>query len=137
MKKFLSGVVLLGLINSASAWAAGSDGLWEVTTKMEMPGMPFAMPGQTARVCMKKGHENDPNNAVPKNKDQDCKMTDTKISGNKSSWKMTCGGKHPMTGSGEITRSDGAYSGKMLMHSKDGDMTMTYEGKRIGTCQAK
>lgn len=134
MKKILSVIVLLGLINSAFVWAAGSDELWEVSTKMEMAGMPFAMPGQTSKVCMQKGHEKDPNNAVPKNKDQDCKMSESKVSGNKSSWKMKCEGKNPMTGSGEMTYGDGKYSGKMKMHSKDGDMTMAYDGKRIGSC---
>jgi hypothetical protein len=134
MKNLLSGMVLLGLMSSASVWATGSDELWEVSTKMEMPGMPFAMPAQTSKICMQKGHENDPNNAVPKDKNQDCKMSDVKISGKKSSWKMKCEGEHPMTGSGEMTRGDGTYSGKMKTHSKEGDMTMAYDGKRIGTC---
>jgi hypothetical protein len=137
MKKLLFGIISSGLICSVSAMAAGSDELWEVTSKMEMPGMPFAMPAQTVRVCMKKGHANDPNSAIPKNNGQDCKITDTKISGNKSSWKMKCEGTHPMTGSGEITNREGSYSGKMEAHSGDGEMTMVYEGKRVGTCQAK
>jgi len=137
MKKLLSGVMVFGLVNSSFVWAAGNDELWEVTSKMEMPGMPFAMPGHTSRICIKKGNENDPKNAIPKDKDQDCKMTDIRISGNTSSWKMKCAGEHPMAGSGEMTRGDGTYKGKMKMHSEDGDMMMTYEGRRIGTCQAK
>lgn len=119
---------------SGAAQAAGNDELWAVTSKMEMAGMPFAMPGHTSNVCIEKGKQNDPNRAVPTDKNQDCKMSDVKISGNKSSWKMVCTGKDPMTGSGEITSGNGSYSGKILMHSKDGDMTMNYEGKRIGTC---
>lgn len=134
MKNLFFCMLALSLMSSASALAAGSDELWEVTNKMEMPGMPIAMPAQTSKICMQKGHENDPNNAVPKDKNQDCKMSDVKVSGNTSSWQMKCEGKHPMTGSGEMTRGDGSYSGKTQMHSKDGDMTMVYEGKRVGTC---
>jgi hypothetical protein len=134
MKKIFLGLMWLGTMSSATALAAGSDELWEITTKMEMDGMPFAMPGQTNKVCMQKGHEKDPNNAVPKDQDQDCKISDAKVSGNKSSWKMKCDGKNPMTGSGEMTYGDGTYSGKMKMYSEDGDMTMAYQGKRIGTC---
>jgi Protein of unknown function (DUF3617) len=134
MKNIMLGLVWLGAMSSATVLAAGSDELWEVSTKMEMPGMPFAMPAQTQKICMQKGHENDPNNAVPKNKEQDCKMSDVKISGNKSSWKMKCDGKEPMTGEGEITRGKDSYTGKMNMHTKDGDMTMAYSGKKVGSC---
>jgi hypothetical protein len=134
MKHLLLGLAWLVAMSSAAALAAGSDELWEVSTKMDMPGMPFSMPGQTTKVCVQKGHEKDPNNAVPKDKDQDCKMSDAKVSGNKSSWKMKCEGKHPMTGSGEMTYGEGTYTGKMKMQSKDGDMTMVYDGKRVGTC---
>ena len=104
---------------------------------MEMQGMPFPMPAQTSNVCMKKGNDKDPNNTIPKNKDQDCAMSGIKVSGNKSTWKTKCGGKNPMTGEGEMTRGDGTYSGKTILHSNHGDMTMTYSGKRVGKCQAK
>ncbi|MEQ1629277.1 MAG: DUF3617 family protein [Gallionella sp.] len=132
MKKSLW--LLAALCLSSVAQAAGNDELWAVTTKMEMEGMPFAMPGQTSNVCIEKGKQNDPNRAVPADKDQNCKMSDVKVSGNKSSWKMKCTGKEPMTGSGEMTSGNGSYTGKMQMHSADGDMNMRYDGKRIGTC---
>lgn len=134
MNKLLIGLMLVCMSISDTAWAAGSDELWEITNKMEMEGMPFAMPGQTNKVCMQKGKQNDPAQALPKDKEQDCKMSDVKMSGNKSSWKMSCSGKHPMTGVGEMTSSSGSYSGKVKMHSADGDMNMSYEGKRIGSC---
>jgi hypothetical protein len=137
VKHLLFGMTTMSLMISASVLAAGNDELWEVSTKMDMPGMPFSMPAQSTRVCIKKGSEKDPNNAVPKNREQDCKMSKVRFSGNKSSWNMKCNGENPMTGSGEMTFGNGTYSGRMKMHSGDGDMTMAYEGKRIGTCQAK
>jgi hypothetical protein len=136
MKKMFLGMVWLGAMSSATVLAAGSDELWEVSSTMPMPGMD--MPVNTTKVCIKKGKAKDPNNAVPKNRNKDCKMIDVKISGNKSSWNMKCTGENPMTGSGEITFGNGTYNGNMKIHSEaGGDMTMVYEGKRVGTCQAK
>lgn len=135
MKKILSGLAMLGLLSSTAAMAAGSDELWEVSSTMEMPGMPMAMPGQTVKVCLKKGNEKDPNNAIPK--DRDCKMIDVKVTGNKAIWKMKCEGKSPMEGEGEMTRGEGSYSGKTVFRMKHGEMKMVYAGKRIGTCQAQ
>lgn len=134
MKKLLLLLVVGCLYSSGVLLAAGNDELWAVTSKMEMEGMPFAMPGQTSNVCIEKGKQNDPSRAVPTDKKQDCKTTDVKMSGNKSTWKMVCTGKDAMTGNGEMTSGNGFYNGKMQMHSKDGDMNMSYAGKRIGTC---
>ncbi len=116
---------------SATCVAAGKGEMWEITTKMEMEGMP-AMPMPASKVCIPKGQEKDPNRAVPE--DKNCKTSDVKVSGNKMSWKMKCEGKDAMSGSGEMIFGDGTYSGKMKMHDKDGDMVMVYNGKRIGSC---
>jgi hypothetical protein len=40
---------------SAPAAAQGKDEQWETTSKMEMPGMPMAMPAQVNRICVAKG----------------------------------------------------------------------------------
>lgn len=125
---------MLGLAVASSVLAAGSDELWEVSSKMEMKGMPFAMPAHSSNVCIPKGQEKDPNRSVPN--DKNCKMSDVKPNGNKMTWNMRCEGKDAMSGNGEMTYGTGTYSGKMNMHSKDGDMIMAYDGKRIGTCDA-
>lgn len=132
MKNIFLGMLWMGAVGSA--FAAGSDELWEVSSKMEMKGMPFAMPAHSSNVCIPKGQEKDPNRSVPN--DKNCKMSDVKVSGNKMTWKMQCEGKDAMSGSGEMTYGPGTYSGKMNMHSKDGDMVMAYDGKRIGSCDA-
>ena len=107
---------------------------WEVTSKMEMPGMPFAMPANTAKVCMLKGQQSTPGKTADKNKD--CTITDLKQSGNTTTFKMKCTGKEPMAGSGEITHTPNSFSQKIKMQSDDGDMLMISNGKRIGgTCK--
>ena len=114
--------------------AQGPDELWEVTNKMEMVGMPVAMPPQTNKVCMRKGGQGE--DLVPR--DQDCKVTDLRRSGNKTSYRMVCEGKNKLTGTGEIEHSGDRYSGTMRMQGtiegQPMNMTQTFSGKRIGTC---
>jgi hypothetical protein len=56
--------VIVSLLCSSSALAEIKDGLWEITTKAEIKGMPGQMLPSTVRHCLKK---NDP---VPKAKDK-------------------------------------------------------------------
>lgn len=107
---------------------------WEITSKMEMPGMPFAMPPTTMKTCIPKGSENDPGQTSG---DKSCKMTDVKTVGNKTTWKARCERDgEVMTGEGEQTTSPGAYKGKIRFKGKsdgqDMDMNMEYSGKKIG-----
>jgi len=107
---------------------------WEVTTKMEMPGMPFAMPATTQKTCIPKGKENDPGATSG---DKDCQMTDVKTVGNKTSWKARCDHNgEVMIGSGEQSTSADGYEGKMQLAGKSGgqdmNMNMAFSGKRLG-----
>ena len=121
---------------SNTAVAQGKDDLWEVTTKMEMPGMPMAMPAQTHRVCIAKGGKDD--EYIPRR--ESCRVQESKRVGNKVTYKMVCTGKDAMTIAGETTFAATSYEGRMLMSGKmDGqsvEMTQTYSGKRVGDCTA-
>ncbi|MFH0934267.1 MAG: DUF3617 family protein, partial [Pseudomonadota bacterium] len=69
--------------------------------------------------------------------DKDCKMTDIKTVGNKTTWKARCEKDgEVMTGTGEQTTSPGAYKGKINFKGKsdgqDMNMDMAYSGKKIG-----
>ena len=118
-----------------SAAAVGASGeWWEVTGKTEMPGMPFAMPATTTKVCLAKGAANDPRQST---QDKDCKTTDVKITGNKTSYKVRCvHDGEVMNGTGDITATADSYHGTMHLSGKSGgepmDMTTTYRGKRVG-----
>jgi len=126
-KHLAPGLALAWALMAPLAMAATGE-YWEVTNKMEMSGM--TLPGMTAKVCMPKGGENDPRNA---NGEKDCEMTDVKISGNKSSWKMRCTKEGDvMTGSGEMTSTPDRSEGVIKMNSKQGNMTMSYVSKRVG-----
>jgi len=117
----------------SAAYAAPGE-WWEVNAKMEMAGMPFAMPSTTTKVCLAKDAVNDPRQSM---QDKECKMTDIKTSGNKTSWKMRCvRDGEVMNGTGEITSTADSYHGRMHLSGKsDGEamnMTTTYRGKRVG-----
>lgn len=133
MKKLFSGMVLLGMMGSAPVWAAGSDELWEMTMKMDMPGMGMAMPAMTNTSCLPKGGAYKPDN---EQRDKNCEMTDVQVSGNTTKWKMRCTGKDPVEGSGEVTRTADTMNGKIKMSMKGGQMTQVISGKRVGTCDA-
>lgn len=129
MKNFIA-LMMMSLI-CGSAWAATGE-RWEISSKMEMPGMPFAMPAQTQQTCMQKGAETDPARAMP-GKDN-CTISDVKHTGNKTTFNLKCTGKDAMTGNAEMTNFPGAYIIKMAMRSKDGEMNMNTSGKRVGSC---
>ena len=118
---------------SAVAYAVPGE-YWEITSKMEIPGMPFSMPATTTKMCLAKGGESDPRKTSG---DKNCKMSDIRTVGNKVSWKARCDHNGEiMTGIGEQTGTASSYSGKMQLSGKSGgqdvSMDMAYSGKRIG-----
>jgi hypothetical protein len=123
------------LVCCASALAAGDDESWEMSVRMEMQGM--SMPGATFLSCQPKGGAYKPGGGP---RDNECQMSDIRVSGNTTRWKMQCSGQQPMSGSGEMTRSANAMNGtiKMSMAEKGGGMEMTQviSGKRVGNCDA-
>jgi len=119
---------------STPASAQGKDDLWEVTTKMEMPGMPMAMPAQTNRVCVGKNRKDE--DLIPRM--GDCRMLDSKRVGNKFSYRMECTGDHAGTIEGAISFGNNTYDGQMRMTMKGSSdaMTTTFSGRRVGDCTA-
>jgi len=136
MKKSLVLAIALSLIFAVSAFAAPNyqEGLWEMTTTMNMPGMPKEMMHPMKNtVCMTK------ENAVPQPQqkgEQQCKMTDQKTVGNKVSWTMTC--KNGTVSKGDITYSKTSFTGSQTMvTNQSGRQTTvksTMSGKYIGPC---
>ena len=114
---------------------SGPDELWDVTTKMEMPGMPMAMPAQTHQMCLKKDRK--PDDAIPR-QDDNCRVIDSKVSGNTVRFKMACSGANPMTGEGEITSTPTTYQGRMQVKStkkgEEMEMLQTFTGRKVGAC---
>ena len=131
-------VALLALSLSALAQMHRRDGKWEVKIEMDMPGMPVNMPAMTTTQCVTPEEASDPQKAMPPQGrgggNQDCKISDYKVDGNKVSWSMKCEGKQPMSGTGEFVYAADAYTGQMKMDMGGRGMSMKYSGKRLGDC---
>ena len=130
-------VSVLALSWTVSAQGPARDGRWEIMTEMDMPGMPMKMPAMKTTQCITKEQASDPNQSVPQasqDKNNACKVSDYKVSGNTVTWTMKCEGKNPMSGTGEITYATDSYDGWMKMTTGTGNMTMKYKAKRLGDC---
>ena len=126
--------IALAVAASPSALAQGTDDQWEISSRMEMPGMAISVPAQVVKICVGKNGKDD--EFIPKQKD--CKIVDSKRTGNKYTYKMACAGSDPATMEGEVVFGTGAYEGKMqmTMTKTNESMRMTYSGQRVGSCTA-
>lgn len=139
MKKLAASCLLALCATTTFAGSNMQPGLWEITTKVEMAGMPANLPPTTIRHCVKPADIESGRHAVPQNTDKKCEMKDFKVQGNTSSWSMVCKGESAMSGSGTITYTGNSYSGSSKMTMTHGgkamNMAQTYSGKRVGDCQ--
>lgn len=119
------------------AWGLDlQDGNYEITSKVEMPGMPMQMPPVTVTQCMS---QQDP---VPDQSTggQQCNIKDMKTEGKTVTWKMECAQQgQKMQGSGKMVYYGNRFEGTVntVMGPQSGNMTITtvISGKRIGACR--
>ena len=120
-----------------AAFAQGVDDQYDVTVKMEMPGMPMSMPPVTSRVCVRKGASDA--DFVPHQ--DNCRVSDAVRTGARLTFRVACTGNNPMTGTGEFTFAGDGYNGQIRMKGKmegqDVDMTQQIAGRRSGACTAR
>ncbi len=131
----MTAIALAGALSfSFAAPAAGADDLWEVTTQMNIPGMPPGMGGNTSQQC----YEKDMRKNVTKSKNaEECKVTDYKESGNKLTVTMSCPKNRSAVMEYVFNQARTEYKGTMRMKDGGRDMVMNMSGRKIGTCDAK
>ena len=145
MRKFLGMVLMIAfvLVLATLAVAGGPNmnpGKWEITTKVEMPGMPMKMPPITTTRCMTKDDlifKQAPQPGMPQNANNPCKITNSEIKGDTVIWDMVCEGDNKMVTHGEITYHGDTMEGfiKMTGQGKQRPpMTLKLSGKRVGPC---
>ncbi len=133
-------IVCVGWVMGCSKGPNLKDGLWEITTKVEMQGMPipFVIPEQKITQCITR------KDAVPQKaeKNQDCRMVSSKVSGDSVTWTMEC-----RTPDGVKTDSQGTVTYKgdtfdgttSVTVTPPGQstmkMTQVMTGRRIGECK--
>ena len=134
----MSGWWMAGLVAlSPGAMAAGKDALWEITTQMQIEGMPempkgFSMPGmpgglQKQTVCLAEGKQYEPE------QQKECKVLEQKQVGRKMTMKVKCK-EGTMTVENEQVSKD-HWRSKVTMSGEHAG-TINSEGKRVGTCDA-
>ena len=129
-------IVLVSVLWTAGAWAQLKDGLWEITSQVEIKGMKQQMPPTTFRQCITKS---DP---VVKNQDKsfECKTISQKASGNTVSYAVECKGKQGvMTSTGQNTYTGNAMEGSSntrftMKGQPEMQMASKLKGKYIGPC---
>jgi len=143
LKRVALAVTIIGFFLGGTFVFAGvnmHEGLWEITTRMEMQGMPMQMPARKHTQCLTK--KNMLKTMVPEeqDKEEECKITDTETSGNTVTWVMKCSGEDTMEVTGKTTYHGDTFEGTITMISNDpeeGKMEMInhISGRRIGECK--
>ena len=106
------------------------DGLWEITTTVNTPGMGSKSFKNTSCLTKEK--------AVPQTAESGCTVNDVKAQGNTVTWTVVC--KEGMsTSTGKVTYTGSTMDGIVETTVKAGGQTMTMKsrmkGKRIGPCK--
>ena len=132
MKK-LAAIAAVLLPLAAMAGDGMKPGMYAYTVKMEMPGMPFAMPPQQFQRCVTqadvdKGKQYD--NQSDRN--SDCEVKNLKRSGGKTTFDLAC--KDGTTGKAEYAFTGDSMTGKTVMTREGTPITMNMTAKRTGDC---
>lgn len=137
MAKRIFIISILGIfIIALPAWGLDlNPGKYEITAKVEMPGMPGGMPAQTTIQCIT-SQDPVPNSSADA---QGCKISDMKTEGNTVKYTLVCDQEGVKTESrGEMTYKGETFEGttQTSMGPSAGGMTITTKinGKRIGKC---
>ena len=132
-------LLITSLISASAICSAEkilNEGEWDMTTRMEMKGMPAGMPSLPDM-----HHSQCITNEmmVPRQKsqsDESCKMIDQSVSGHTVTWHMRC------TNDGITSEMNGTYTyrgdtmkGTMIMNSQGMKIVSHITGKRIGPCK--
>jgi len=138
---FLCTMAVLGLmVAAASVSAAGpniQEGKWQITTKVDMPGMPADMPQQTFThtECLTKD-DYVPRGSQTSGSGGDCEIRDVRRDGNTVTWTMHCNtGQGEMNGKGSITYNGDSFEGTIESVMSGMQMTQHLNGQRIGDCE--
>jgi Protein of unknown function (DUF3617) len=137
MKAELGSAVILALALSWSLLAQASspmrEGMWEVNSKLNIPGMGDGVPMKHQQ-CVTAAMIKDPQSAIPK-MDNDCKVSNYKLADNVATYTLTCTSPAEIVGNGEIRYSGpDAYTGTLTLGGQGASFVLSYEAKRIGDC---
>jgi hypothetical protein len=102
---------------------------WQQNITMSMEGI--SMPLGNSEICAPVGKATE-----LMKPDKNCKVSNVRQAGNKTSADIKCTGKDAMEGSVELIAEGNRTHGTARMRSGDGEMTMKMESQKMGACQA-
>ncbi|HKL25627.1 MAG TPA: DUF3617 family protein [Desulfuromonadales bacterium] len=136
MRGYLASLLLLAFMLIPSAALAEPnvrEGLYEIETTTEMPGMGFTMPAVPFSQCITK------EDIIPRQQPagQDCELLESRIECDTVTWKMRCqseGG--PITSTGRLIYHGDSFEGTVETISDQipGGMLQIMKGSRNGPC---
>jgi hypothetical protein len=127
--------IVFAMVSTSFAEPNLKEGKWEVTTTMEMPGMPMQLPPFTYTQCITKSDLVPENTQQQQQQNENCDAVDVKTSGNTVTWSTKCKGEEGETkGTGTITYSGDTFTGNMKVNQGGMEMTTKMNGKYIGKC---
>ncbi|NJR72307.1 MAG: DUF3617 family protein [Gammaproteobacteria bacterium] len=141
----LKSVLIIAATTSTVAFGQNKEmpaGLWEIKTKIDLPGMPKEMAAQMGSVittqCIKPGQAKWTDQRGPGDKAENkCEPIDMKSDGNKHSWKIKCSDGTKGEGNVAFNGKD-SYQMNLKMTSPRGSMNMASTGKKLSdTCESK
>jgi hypothetical protein len=109
--------------------------LWEMTSQMSMPGMPAGMiPAQTTQVCQSEKFDKPPQ----QEEKSKCTISNLRQAPNRVTYDIKCEGNPPTTGSADyqFEANRTRVKGTMKIVSKEGEMVMQMNGRKVGACDA-
>lgn len=133
--KFASTAALLIATLPATVMAdkpAMKPGQWEYTMKMEMPGMPFAMPPIKTQRCLTQDEINR-GDQYAKDEKNECQVKNLKQSAGSASYDVAC--KDGTTGHYDFTYGADTMTGKGVTDSQGQKVTTNFSSKRLGECK--
>jgi len=119
------------LVTLAPARAESPGVLWQTTSQMVMPGLPFSPPPNTTQLCTAREWNQPP----PPPPGQSCEVSNFQRDDSKVSWDTVCTGQMDMSGHGEITfTSADSYTGVISFTAEGTSVTVNLSGTKIGDC---
>lgn len=125
---------IAAVVPVSAAENPAKPGKWQITTQMEIPGMPFKVPPIKTEICLTEEDLKDPAKTVPNDPKAKCAISDYTVDGNTVTWTVDCP-KQDTRGKGTVTYDGDSYTGNMKMTVGEQEMTTKYSGKWLGECK--
>jgi hypothetical protein len=115
-----------------------SEGQWQITTLISVPGIPGELGPFQQTQCLTAAAAKDPNQLFGSAGGTDCKFADERDDGRHFSFTLSCSGTTRVNGAGSVRYDSDALEGQMQIHSDLGGQLLTVQtrvsARRTGPC---